>query len=97
MAKRISMTEQERGELVLRLLRNEVTAGELACEHSISEPTLYQWRNAFRDAGFASLADGRRRNDVNKRHQRELAKRDQVIGELTVANRVVKKSLGLSA
>ena len=96
MAKRISLTPQERGELVLRLLRNEATASELAREHSISEPTLYQWRTTFLEAGYAGLSDGRRMNS-DKQHQRELAKRDQVIGELTVALRVLKKNMGLSA
>ena len=46
MSKRISSTSQERDKLVLRLLRNEATAYELAREHSISEPTLHQWRIA---------------------------------------------------
>ena len=47
MSKRISLTPQERGELVLRLLYNYATAFELARAHSISEPTLHQWRTAF--------------------------------------------------
>ena len=93
MSKCISLSSQERGELVLRLLRNEATASELAREHSISEPTLHQWRTSFLEAGFAGLSDGRRTNS-DRQHQRELAKRDQVIGELTVALRVLKKTWG---
>ena len=41
MWKCIALTSEQRGELVLRLLRNEATASELAREASISEPTLY--------------------------------------------------------
>ena len=55
MSKRIQMSAEERGELVLRLLRKEATAVELAQEASISEPTLYQWRDAFLRAGYAGL------------------------------------------
>ena len=96
MKKRISLTSEERGELVLRLLRKEATASELAREASISEPTLYQWRDAFLRAGFAGL-NGRSDQDAERRrHARELAKRDQVIGEMTVALRVLKKNLGVS-
>ena len=93
---KIALNTEERGELVLRLLRHEATASELAREASISEPTLYQWRDAFLRAGFAGL-DMRQGADAEKRrHARELAKRDQVIGEMTVALRVLKKTLGVS-
>ena len=47
MSKRILLSATERGGLVLRLLRKEATEGELAREIGISEPTLYQWRDAF--------------------------------------------------
>ena len=47
MSKRILMSTTERGELVLRLLCKEATAVQLAREAGISEPTLYQWRDAF--------------------------------------------------
>ena len=42
MSKRIVMMAMERGELVLRLLRKETTAVQLAHEMGIYEPTLYQ-------------------------------------------------------
>ena len=54
MSKRIQMSAEERGELVLRLLRKQATAVELAQEASISEPTLYQRKDAH--AGFSSPA-----------------------------------------
>ena len=97
MPKRISLTPQQRGELVLRLLRKEATASELAREQSISENTLYKWRAAFLEAGFGGLGETRGLSGDVKVLERELAERDQVIGEQTVAIRVLKKSLGLSA
>ena len=96
MSKRIQMSAEERGELVLRLLRKEATAVELAQEASISEPTLYQWRDAFLRAGFAGLNGRSDRDSERRRHARELAERDQAIGEMTVALRVLKKNLGVS-
>jgi len=96
MSKRIVLSATERGELVLRLLRKEATAGELAREAGISEPTLYQWRDAFLKAGFSGL-DGRKSSDSeHRRLEREVAQRDQLIGEMTVALRTLKKSLGVS-
>ena len=96
MSKRIVMSATARGELVLRLLRKEATAGQLAREAGISEPTLYQWREAFLKGGFSSL-DGRQDTDPDRRRlERELAQRDQLIGEMSVALRTLKKSLGVS-
>ena len=96
MSKRVALTSAARGELVLRLLRREATAAELAREASISEPTLYQWRDTFLRAGYAGL-NGRSGEDAEKRrHARELAQRDQVIGEMTVALKVLKRNLGVS-
>lgn len=96
MSKRIVLSATERGELVLRLLRKEATAGQLAREAGISEPTLYQWRDTFLKGGFSHL-DGRQGTDSERRRlQRELAQRDQLIGEMSVALRTLKKSLGVS-
>ena len=91
MTKRIAMSAEERGELVLRLLRKEATASELSREAMISEPTLYQWRDAFLPAGLAGLNGRSGQDPERRRHARELAKRDQVMGEMTVALRVPKK------
>ena len=96
MSKRIVMTATERGELVLRLLRKEATAVQLAREAGISEPSLYQWREAFLQRGFSGLEDRRGADPERRRLERELAERDQVIGEMTVALRTFKKSLGVS-
>ena len=91
MSKRIVMTATERGELVLKLLRKEATAVQLAREAGISEPTSYQWREAFLQGGFSGLEDRRGTGPERRRLERELAERDQVIGEMTVALRTLKK------
>ena len=96
MSKRILMSAAERGELVLKLLRKEATAVQLARETGISEPTLYQWRDAFLQGGFSGLEDRRGTDPERRRLERELAERDQVIGEMTLALRTLKKSMGVS-
>ena len=70
MTKRIAMSAEERGELVLRLLRKEATASELSREASISELTLYQWRDAFLRAGFAGLNGGSDQDAERRRRVR---------------------------
>ena len=58
MPKRIKMSGQARWELILRLVRKEGTAAELACEASISEATLYKWRDEFLKGALAGMNGG---------------------------------------
>jgi hypothetical protein len=60
--------------------------------------SLYRWRDEFL-AGEAALAGGTRNGAGTRDRQiaefeRQIEKRDQVIGELTVANRILKNSRG---
>jgi transposase len=85
---------------VLRLLRKEEPGAQLARRAGISEQTLYRWRDEFLTGGKQAL-DGRGKaagyKQVIKDLESQLAERDQGIGELTIANRVLKKlSDGLS-
>jgi transposase len=96
MGKRTELSVEQRTEVVLALLRREEPAGKLARRYGISEPTLYRYRDQFLEGGKASLASGKRgKADPRDRQiellEKDLAKRDQVIGELTIANRIFKK------
>jgi transposase-like protein len=98
MATRSTMTASERVELVLRLLRREEPAVQLARRSGISEQTLYRWRDEFIAAGKLGLGGGGNGASAMTRQverlERELAERDRVIGELTIANRLLKKGSG---
>ena len=96
MAKKCQMSAAQRREVVLALLRKEEPLSVLARRHGISEPTLSKWRDDFLSAGEAALSYGRNHAQDGLSQQvrqlkRELAEREQVIGELTVANRILKK------
>ena len=96
MGKRANLTIPQRREVVLILLRREEPAAKLARRYGISEQTLYRWRDDFLAGGEAALANGKGGADPRDREIRELRKevegRDQVIGELTIANRILKKT-----
>ena len=96
MGKRSELTASQRREVVLMLLRREEPAAKLARRFGISEQTLYRWRDDFLAGGEAALANGKGGADPRDREIRELKKevesRDQVIGELTIANRILKKT-----
>ena len=77
-------------------LRREEPAAKVARRFGVSEQTLYRWRDEFLAGGEAALANGKGGADLRDREIRELKKeverRDQVIGELTIANRILKKT-----
>lgn len=97
MPKKSDLSAAERAQLVLRLLSKEEPAVQIARRAGVSEQTLYRWRDEFIAGGRAQLAgkgaDARQERKL-ERLEGELAERDQVIGELTVANRILKKLSG---
>ena len=95
----------QRREAVLALLRREEPAAQLARRYGVSEPTLYRWRDEFLAGGEAALKNGAGGSDAQQREVQHLRKqylrkvleeRDQIIGELTVANKFLKTISGQS-
>ena len=96
MGKRSEVPVAERREAVLSFLRRDEPAAVIARRYSVAEATLYRWRDEFLAAGEAALAGGTHAGSSARDRQvaeleRQIENRDQVIGELTVANRVLKK------
>lgn len=96
MPRKSKISVAQKQEAIMKLLRREEPAAVLARRYGVSEQSLYRWRDEFLEAGKSALADGKAGNGdgQSKRVQeleRELATRDQVIGELTIANRIFKK------
>ena len=100
MGRKAKLDIEQKQEVVLKLLRREEPAAALARRYGITETTLYRWRDEFLAAGKAALADGQSNGDGHKKRvqelERQLAERDQVIGELTIVNRIFKKLSGES-
>ena len=96
MARGSKLTAEQRSELVLRWIRKEDSGAQLAREAGVSQTTLHRWREEFLNSGLDGLRGAGARNSQRsevKRLQRQLLDREQIIGELTVANRILKKKL----
>ena len=96
MGKQSDVNRAQRREAVLALIKREESAEVLSRRYCVSAQTLYRWRDDFLTAGEAGLAGsngkGRDpRDEEIKQLKKEVACRDQVIGELTIANRLFKK------
>lgn len=97
MGRKSELTVEQRTQLVLRLLSKEEPAAQIARRAGISEVTLYRWRDEFLQGGAAALAgrgSGEQQAKAIAKLHGELAERDQVIGEITIANRILKKLSG---
>jgi transposase len=96
MGRKSNLGDGQKAEAVLALLRREEPAAVLARRYGVAEGTLYSWRDKFLAGGKAALASGQGAGDPRARRvqelERALEERDRVVGELTIANRVLKKT-----
>jgi transposase-like protein len=96
MGRASDLTAEERAEIVLALLRREEPMSVLSKRYGVSETTLGRWRDDFIASGTQGLGSGKRRRPGEQRRvarlEAEVAERDRVIGELTIANRILKKN-----
>lgn len=95
MGRKLGLDVAQRYEAVMALLRREEPAAAIARRHGICEATLYRLRDEFLAAGKQALAEGRGKGrkeaDRVAKLEKAVAHRDRVIGELTIANRILKK------
>jgi len=97
MGRKSELPVAEREEAVLRLVRHEEPAAALARRYQVSEQTLYRWRDEFLEGGRQRLGKGQKKNGADEAQrrisklERELAHRTRMIGELTIANDLLKK------
>ena len=95
MGRKSDYTTAQKRDIVLAILRRDDTVAGMARTHGVSENTLHRWRDLFLQDGETGLAgsNGKRspEQEVIKQLKKQLAERDQVIGELTIANRILKK------
>lgn len=100
MGRRSDLSIPQRTEAVLSLLRREEPAKQIARRYGVSEQSLHRWRDQFLEGGKAGLSSGRGKSDARDQRiaelEKDVADRDRCVGELTIANRVLKKLSGES-
>ena len=90
---------EEKIRIVLEGLRGEETVAELCRREGISESVYYRWSKEFLEAGKQRLVGDTKRQATSedvKDLRRENEQLKQLVAELVLKNRVLKKSvLGL--
>jgi len=83
---------QDKTAIVMEHLTTSIGTAELCCKHNLAPRTFYAWKEAFLKAGKSALS-GR----GGKEPQRVLARENEslkcMVGELTMINDALKKTL----
>lgn len=89
-------SSEEKIRIVLEGLRGEVGVAELCRREGISESIYYRWSKEFLEAGKSRLLGNTRRqatSDEVKELKSENEQLKQLVAELMLKNRVLKKSV----
>ena len=89
----MSMSEQDKQELVLASFRQEVSVADLCRRAQVPESTFRDWRDRFIAAGTAALQPTKpTKEDADKAALlKENARLKTVVADLSVENLVLKK------
>ncbi len=82
----------EKVRIIMESLNTRITPAELCRRHNISLITFNRWRESFIESGKATLS-GKPRDNAVKTLTNENESLKKLIGDLTIANDVLKKTL----
>ena len=89
---KIKFTPDQKIQIVLESIKTNISTAELCRKHNVHPPTFQTWRQKFMDGGKASLAHSGKA-DPAKSMKKENDTLKRIIGELTIANDILKKTL----
>ena len=81
---------QDKARIVMEFINTSISAAELCRKHNISPTTFQDWKDKFLQGGRQTLLN---KGDKTKSHAKEVENLKRIIGEITVANDVLKKTL----
>jgi len=88
-------TPEFRTRVVLELLREELTIGQLSSKYQVHKTQLNKWKKAVLEGIPDLLSDGRKRDNLVKEHEEVVKDLYAQIGELTTKLNWLKKKSGL--
>ncbi len=81
---------QDKVKIVLEFFTTNIQAAELCRKHNVSPVTFHDWKDKFLQGGKQALVN---KGNATKNHAAEVENLKCIIGEITVANDVLKKTL----
>ena len=89
---RTKFTPDQKIQIVLESIKTGISTAELCRKHNVHPQTFQAWRQKFMDAGKAGLGHYGKSDPV-KAIKKENGDLKRIIGELTIANDALKKTL----
>ena len=85
-------TPDQKIQIVLESIKTGIGTAELCRKHNVHPQTFQAWRQKFMDGGKSNLSH-RGKSDPLKAMKNENSDLKRIIGELMIANDVLKKTL----
>ena len=83
-------TPQDKARIVMEFINTSISVAELCRKHNISPTTFQDWKDKFMQGGRRAILN---KGDKTKNHAKEMENLKRIIGEIIVANDVLKKTL----
>ena len=93
MSRQSKFSTEDKLAIVMATIKGEESTSSIARRHGVSETAIYRWREQFLEGARHGFTGTSKKNGRAAQLEKALAERDRVIGELTVANRILKKTL----
>ena len=89
---RSKFTPKEKALIILEFFNTHISMAEICRKHKIQPPTFYQWKEKFIAGGKSGL-NGKSEDDIVKNLKNENDSLKRLVGEVTMANDILKKTL----
>ena len=86
-------TVEDKAKIVIESLTTTASTADICRKYGLSPNTFYPWREKFLEGGRAALAGGQSARATKALLQKENATLKTLVGEITLANNALKKTL----
>ena len=84
-------TPEQKIQIVLESIRTSISTAELCRKHHVHSQTFHNWKQRFMESGKADPSQSGKKDPIKTMKKREEDYK-RLIGELTVANDILKPS-----
>ena len=84
-------TPEQKIQIVLESIRTSISTAELCRKHNVHPQTFHNWKQRFVESGKAGLSQSGKKDPIKTTKKREEGYK-RLIGEMTVANDILKKT-----
>jgi len=93
MSKNKRWSDSEKVRIIIEYLNTDTNAAEICRKYVIAPTTLQSWKSKFVEGGKAALVTRGGSKSSEARYRKQIEALTMKIGELTIANDLLKKTL----